>query len=68
MSLLGSRGQRDVLVDPGHVARHAGVHPREVVVTAAVAPAHDPHLDPGALPSAHEGAPRVHLWDEEALS
>lgn len=67
MSLLGSGGQRDVLVDPGHVARHAGIHPREVV-TAAIAPAHDPHLDPGALPSAHEGAPGVHLWGKEALS
>lgn len=64
---LGSRGKRDVLLDPGHVAHHSGIHPREVTMTTDISPAHDPHLDPGAIPATHQGAPRVTLWGETEL-
>ena len=37
-------------------------------MTALVAPAHDPHLEPGAVPAAHQGAPGVQLRGEKALS
>lgn len=55
--LLGPRAQGDVPVDPGLVARHSGVHPGEGARTTDVAPAHDPHLEPGAVPAAHQGPP-----------
>lgn len=63
---LGSQGQRDILLDPGHVARHSGVHPRGRITTQC-APAHDPYLDPGAIPATHQGAPGVTLWGEAGL-
>ena len=60
---LGSWGQRDVLADPGHVAGHPGVYPREVGECTLVAPADNSHLDPGAFPEAHQGPPGVTLWE-----
>lgn len=37
-------------------------------MTTDVSPAHNPYLDPGAFPAAHQGAPGVTLWGEAGLS
>lgn len=54
-------------MNPGHVAHHSGVYTREVGKSTASAPADHTHLDPGAVPSAYQGAPGVTLAGVVAL-
>lgn len=54
----------DIAMDPGQVAHHSGVYTREVRKATAYAPADHTHLDPGAVPPAHQGAPGVSLWEK----
>ena len=62
---LGSGGL-DFLAYPGYVAGHPGVHPREVAMATDVTPADNSHLDPGAVPATHQGAPGVTLRERRA--